>query len=114
MPTGLPIPKPFNENDVTIWSDLICKFVCLRKKMPFDLVSFLDDIVNDRIMPLNAYNREMFIPPSRDNQRKLVWRLYLRYGNYRSDSISLGSEQWEMLRCLLSPLCIFYTSKRSF
>lgn len=54
------------------------------------------------------------IPPSRDNQRKLVWRLYLPYGSYRSDSISLVLEQWERLRCLLSPLCIFYMSKRSF
>ena len=56
----------------------------------------------------------LIIPPSRDNQRKLVWRLYLPYGSYGSDSISLVSEQWERLRCLLSPLCIFYMSKRSF
>jgi hypothetical protein len=54
------------------------------------------------------------IPLPKDNQRKLVWRPYLPYGRNRSDSIFLASEQWERLRCLLFPLCIFYTNKRSF
>jgi hypothetical protein len=27
---GGSIPEPFNLNDVTVWSDLICKFVCQR------------------------------------------------------------------------------------
>jgi hypothetical protein len=80
---------------------------------------FLEDITDDLIpRTIDAgsfsYPYTTVIHPSRDNQRKLVWRLYLRYGSYRSDSISLHLEHWETLRCLLSPLCTFYMNKRPF
>jgi hypothetical protein len=53
------IPAPFNANDVTIWTDLICKFMCHNMNTPFNIRNFLQDVIEDKIMPLNAYDRGM-------------------------------------------------------
>jgi hypothetical protein len=55
---GGPIPEPFNANDVTIWIDLIRKFMCHNMNTPFDIGNFLRDAIDDKIMPLNAYDNE--------------------------------------------------------
>jgi hypothetical protein len=55
---GGSIPEPFNLNDVTVWSDLICKFVC-QTQTPFELRRFLQEVIEDKIMPVNAYNKDM-------------------------------------------------------
>jgi hypothetical protein len=53
------IPRPFNANDVTIWTDLICKFMCHSMNTHFDIGNFLQEVIEDKIMPLNAYDKEM-------------------------------------------------------
>ncbi|MDQ6862874.1 MAG: hypothetical protein M3044_03535 [Thermoproteota archaeon] len=53
------IPRPFNANDVTIWTDLICKFMCHNINTHFDIGNFLQEVIEDKIMPLNAYDKEM-------------------------------------------------------
>ena len=55
------IPEPFNENDVMIWNDLICKFVCQdkNKNALFNLSEFLNDVILDKILPLGGYDKEM-------------------------------------------------------
>jgi hypothetical protein len=53
------VPTPFNANDVTIWTDLICKFMCHNLYSHFDIRSFLQEVIEDKIMPLNAYDKEM-------------------------------------------------------
>lgn len=54
---GGSIPEPFNINDVTVWSDLICKFVC-QTRAPFKISPFLREVIADKIMLVNAYNKE--------------------------------------------------------
>lgn len=56
---GGSIPEPFNLNDVTIWSDLICKYACQNLETSFDYLDFLREVIDDKIMPLNAYNKEL-------------------------------------------------------
>jgi hypothetical protein len=56
---GKSIPDPFNENDVTVWTALICKYLCQNKKDDFTLPKFLSDVLEDKILPINAYNKEM-------------------------------------------------------
>ena len=50
------IPKPFNENDVTVWNALICKFVC--EKNYFNKSDFITEVINDKIIPVGAYNKK--------------------------------------------------------
>lgn len=59
IPGCASIPSPFNTNDVTIWTDLICKFTCQHINTQFDIRNFLRDVIEDKIMPLNAYDKEM-------------------------------------------------------
>ena len=53
------IPEPFNLNDVTVWCDLLCKYVCQNFRAPFQYQNFLREVIDDKIMPLNAYNKEL-------------------------------------------------------
>jgi hypothetical protein len=59
MVGGKLIPKPFNENDVTVWNALICKHICQTRNTKFSEPDFLGDVIDDRIMPIGAYNKEM-------------------------------------------------------
>ena len=61
----MPIPEPFNANDVTIWTDLICKFICHSMNTPFDTRNFLQEVIDDKMRPLNAYDKEMLKSASR-------------------------------------------------
>jgi len=53
------IPKPFNENDVMVWNALICKYICKNKNGHFNRSDFLNNMIEDRITPIGAYNKEM-------------------------------------------------------
>lgn len=57
----MPIPEPFDSNDVTIWTDLICKFMCHSMNTPFDTGNFLQEVIDDKMRPLNAYDKKIMI-----------------------------------------------------
>ena len=47
------IPTPFNENDVTVWNALICKFIC--KHNNFNKSDFILEVINNKIISIGAY-----------------------------------------------------------
>jgi hypothetical protein len=53
------VPSPFNDNDVTIWNALICKYVCQKENSGFNESEFLAAVIDDKILPLGAYDKVM-------------------------------------------------------
>ncbi|MGB8937542.1 MAG: hypothetical protein WCC17_20825 [Candidatus Nitrosopolaris sp.] len=51
---GKSIPAPFNDNDVTVWNAPICKYLCEKENS-----SFNGAVIDDKILPLGAYDKEM-------------------------------------------------------
>ena len=51
--SGYPIPHPFNENDITVWNALICKYLC--KENRFNKANFLQSLIDDKIEPSGGY-----------------------------------------------------------
>ncbi len=59
MTGRISIPAPFNENDFTVWNALVCKYICQNKDANFNKSDFLSAVIDDKISPLGAYNKEM-------------------------------------------------------
>jgi hypothetical protein len=51
------IPSPFNDNDVTIWNALVCKYLCQKQNSGFNESEFLGAVIDDKILPLGAYDK---------------------------------------------------------
>lgn len=70
---GGSIPEPFSLNDVTVWSDLICKFVC-QNQAQFELRPFLQEVIEDKIMPVHAYNKN-YLKRAKEGEENMFYKL---------------------------------------
>jgi hypothetical protein len=70
MTGRISIPAPFNENDFTVWNALVCKYICQNKDANFNKSDFLGAVIDDKISPLGAYNKEMIKKASAGEQNQ--------------------------------------------
>ena len=42
-----------------IWNALICKYICQNKDRNFSQSEFLSNVIEDKVVPIGAYNKEM-------------------------------------------------------